>query len=285
MRFGRWMAGLAILAWMGAAEPTLAGVMSKAEFRLEVRDAILRLAPDVKFEFVDEDTLRVGRHGKKPSAEGLQLFLGAQYARYLNAPDEAQVVIDRVARLAIAADEPGESATRENLIVLVRPVEYVEQPGAEKMNLIWRPFAGDFVEVVAVDAPETFQLADGEKVDLLFPTRDATWKAALANTRKRMGALEVERLSEGVWAISSESGLSLSVLEDPEAWRVNGVTISADPWAVLLQRNLLLLVEGGDKERLAKLSAFLDEMSQSPETFSTIFQRHAGVWSSLEQRP
>lgn len=285
MALGRWMRRIALgLILVVCASPAWAGVMSKAEFRMELRDAIVRLAPKAKVKTVDEDTLYVVAPGSKPK-DGSSIFVGNAYGRYLNQPDALETIIGQMARMALE-DDKFAAMTQDNLVVLIRPVDYVAQPGFEKIKFLTRPFAGDFIQIVAVDGEETFQMAPADQITPLFPDEAAAWARAEANTRMKMGRMEIDTLEPGVWVITNQSSLALNFVNQPDAWTVHGVTMTGDPVAVFSQRNLLLLADGGDKDRLERVATFVDQTAGDPEIISTtLFTRRDGVWSVLERKP
>jgi hypothetical protein len=285
MAFGRWtgriVIGLILFAFAGSA---WAGVMSKAEFRMELRDAIVRLAPKAKVKMVDEDTLRVVPPGSKPK-DGSSIFVGNAYDRYLNDPDALETIVGQMARMALE-DDKFAAVTQDNLIVLIRPIDYVTQPGFEKIKFLTRPFAGDFIQIIAVDGAETFQMVAADQITPVFPSEAAAWAQAEANTRMKMGRMEINTLEPGVWTITNESSLALNFVNQPDTWKLHGVTMTGDPVAVFSQRNLLLLADGGDKDRLKRVATFVDQLAGDPEIISTtLFTRHDGVWSVLERKP
>lgn len=285
MAVGRWMGRLAIgLIVMALASPAWAGVMSKAEFRLELRDAIVRLAPKAKVKMVDDDTLNVVPPGSKPK-DGSSIFIGNAYDRYLNQPDALETIIGQMARLALDNGKL-DAVTQENLVVLIRPIDYVTQPGFDKIKFLTRPFAGDFIQIVAVDGAETFQMTAADQITPAFLDEAAAWARAEANTRKKMGRMEIDTLEPGVWTISNDSGLALNFVNQPDTWKTYGVMMTGDPVAVFSQRNLLLLTDSEDKDRLERVAMFVDQLAGDPEIISTtMFTRHDGVWSVLERKP
>lgn len=285
MSVNKWVGQVAAVTIAFAlAGPAWAGVMSKAEFRLELRDAIVRLSPKAKVAMEGDDTLRVSLPGAKPD-DGSSLFVGNAYERYLNQPDQLEAIVGQMARTAVATEDPA-AITQESLVVLIRPIDYVTQSGLDKITFLTRPFAGDFVEIVAVDGAETFQMTAADKIVPLFPDEAAAWARAEANTRAKMGRMEIETLEPGVWSITNESSLALSFVKQPDTWKVHGVTMTGDPVVVFMQRNLLLLVDGGDKDRLKRVAMFVDQIAGDPEIISTtMFTRHDGVWSVLERKP
>lgn len=284
MRFGRWAAGLAMAAWLGAAGPALAGVMSQAEFRLEIRDAIIRLDPKAKIKLVDDDTLTVRPRGAKAGSES-SVFVGSAYERYQNSPDKLEEIVGQMARAALTATTVPD-VTPESLVVLLRPIDYVERVRSEKVGPLIRPFAGDFIEVVAIDTGDTFRTEGADMLTPLFPDEAAAWDRARANTLAKMGRLKVDSLEPGVWTITNDTSLALEFVNQPQTWAAHGVVLEGDPVVVFSQRNLLLLADGGDKDRVERVAMFVDQLAGDPEIMSTtMFTRHNGVWSVLERKP
>lgn len=278
---GWLMAGLLALALAG---PAWAGVMSKAEFRLELGDAVHKLSPKAKIETVDDDTLRVVLPGAKPD-EGVSMFIENAYARYLNRPETLETIIGQMARSVLATRDLAK-VTPENLVVLIRPTDYLAQPGFESIKFMTRPFADGFMQILMIDGAETFQMAAADQIAALFPEEASAWARAEANTRAKMGRMDIETLEPGVWTITNESSLALTFVNQPDTWKSYGVTMTGDPVAVFSQRNLLLLADGGDKDRVERVAMFVDQLAGDPEIISTtLFTRHDGVWSVLERKP
>jgi hypothetical protein len=285
MAAGKWMTRIAVgMIVFALAGPAWAGVMSKGEFRLELRDAIVRLSPKTKVEMVGDDTLRVAPAGSKPE-DAASIYVGNAYERYLNRPDQLETIVGQMARTSLATGNPA-AVVQESLVVLIRPIGYVTQPGFEKIKFLTRPFAGDFIEIVAVDGEETFQMTAADKITPLFPDEAAAWARAEANTRAKMGRMSIDTLEPGVWTVTNDSSLALNFVNQPDTWSVHGVTMTGDPVAVFSQRNLLLLADSGDKDRLERVAMFVDQIAGDPEIISTtMFMRHNGVWSVLERKP
>ncbi len=285
MAIEKWAARVAAgMMGLALASPAWAGAMSKVEFRMEVRDAIHKLSPKATIQMVGDDSLRVQPPGAKPD-DGMSVFLGNAYERYLNDPEALETIVGQITRTALAADLSA-PVDKDRLVVLIRPVDYVTQPGFDKIKFLIRPFAGDFIKIVAIDDPETFRMGSADDVRPLFADDDALWAQAEANTRARMGKLEIDELEPGVWTVTNDTSLALNFAEQPDLWRVHGVAVTGDPVVVFLQRNLLLLVDGGDKDRVQRAATFASQLAGEPEIISTtMFTRHNGVWSVLEQRP
>jgi hypothetical protein len=142
-----------------------------------------------------------------------------------------------MARTVLATNDPA-AVTKEDLVVLIRPIDYVTQPGFEKIKFLTRPFAGDFIEIIAIDGEETFQMTPADKITPLFPDEAAAWARADANTRTKMGRMEIDALEPGVWTITNESSLALNFVNQPDTWKIHGITMTGDPVAVFSQRNL-----------------------------------------------
>jgi hypothetical protein len=272
---------LSVLACF-VALPVNAAPLTMLEFRAQVRGAIEARAPRARIDAIDERTLAVKLPGGGPNDE-FKVMLESAYGRYLNNPAGREAVIDQLVRvLDNATTEP--KPTPDNVVILVRPADYFETAGLSEIKTMFRPFGDGFIELIAMDLGETFRVGGAEDLLTMFKDPDTAWRQAAANTRSRNVKYDIEAPARGLWMISSASSLAPYFVETPDLWAANGVTIKGDPIAVFLQRNLLLLADGGDKDLRAGLAMFLDNAKEDPETISTtMYIRRSGVWSILKQ--
>jgi hypothetical protein len=269
-----------VIAWPASADP-----LSLLEFRALVRGAVEKRLPGARIQEIDDRTLRVTPPGGGPGDE-IKMMVEGAYGRYLNDPASRDAVIDQLVRVTSTLDTTP-AAKSDNVVILIRPSDYLANAGLGEMKALTRPFGSGFIEVIALDIGETFRVGEADEVLKIFKDRDAVWRRAAENTRARNLRFDVEPLGNGgAWAISSDSSLAPFFVETPDLWAANGVTIKGDPIAVFLRRNLLLLADGGDMDLRLKLAIFLDNIRDDPETISTtMYIRRNGVWSVLKQGP
>ncbi|WP_168075553.1 hypothetical protein [Caulobacter sp. SSI4214] len=276
---------LSLVSSVVIASPVSANPLSLLEFRALVRSAVEKRLPGAQIQEIDDRTLGVTPPGGGQGDE-IKMMVEGAYGRYLNDPMSRDAVIDQLVRVTSTLNTIP-AAKPDNVVILLRPSDYLANSGLGEIKALTRPFSEGFIEVIAVDVGETFRVGEADEVTKIFKNRDAIWARASENTRARNTRFDVEPLGNGgVWAISSDSSLAPFFVETPDVWAANGVTIKGDPIAVFLRRNLLLLADGGDMDLRLKLSIFLDNVRDDPETISTtMYIRHNGVWSALKQGP
>lgn len=273
---------LGVLSTFAIATPSLAKPLTPLQFRNEARAAVERLIPGVKVQVVDERTLRVRLPGAGRTDE-LQMMLDGAYDRYLNDPAAREAIIEQMVRVLVSANT-APVATQDNMVILLRPADYLQSSGLGAVKALSRPFGAGFIEIVALDVGETFRVVGVEDLLPAGKDPDTIWRKAAENTRAKNAAYDVGHPTVGVWTISSDSSLAPYFVMTPDLWAANGVVMTGDPVAVFLERNLLLLADGGDKDLIKGLPIFLNKVKEEPGTISTtMYIRRNGVWSVLEQ--
>jgi len=273
---------LGVMAALAIATPSLAKPLTPLQFRNQAGAAVERLLPGAKVRAVDERTLRIKLPGGGRDDE-LRMMLDGAYDRYLVDPDARDAIIEQMVRALVSANT-APVATQDNMVILLRPVDYLEVSGLGAVEALTRPFGAGFMEIVALDVGETFRVVGVDELLPVVKEKDAIWRKAAENTRARNSVYEVAHPAAGVWTISAPSSLAPYFVLSPDLWAANGVSIKGDPVAVFLERNLLLLADGGDKDLMKGLPIFLNKVKAEPGTISTtMYIRRNGAWSVLEQ--
>lgn len=255
-------------------------IMPMSEFQLEVRAALLKVDPTLRIELVGEDSLKIRQAKVIKDDDGMSLFLDNAYDRYRNAPGDVDKIIGQLARVMASSGEKA-ALERDKLVVLIRPVEYLQaMPGLE---LVYRPLVGDFIEVVAIDESESFRLATKDDLTKAGIEAADAWTAARKNTGDKIGPFEVQSMEPGVWFVTDGASLALNLVSMPERWAAQGIQIKDEAAVVFLQRNVLLIADTADPARLSRFVKFVKANEGEPEVFSTkIFLYRHGNWSVLE---
>ncbi|WP_146219067.1 hypothetical protein [Caulobacter sp. D4A] len=255
-------------------------IMPMSEFQLEMRAALLKADPTLRIELVGEDSLKIHQAKAAKDDEGMSLFLDNAYGRYRNAPGDLDKIVGQLARVMASSGEKA-ALERDKLVVLIRPVEYLQaMPGAE---LVYKPLVGDFIEVVAVDESESFRLATKDDLAKAGIETAEAWAAARKNTGEKIGPIEVQSMEPGVWFVTDGASLALNLVSMPERWAAQGIEIKDEAAVVFLQRNVLLIADTADPARLSRFVKFVKANEGEPEVFSTsVFLYRHGNWSVLE---
>ena len=153
-------------------------------------------------------------------ADGSELTVSIDevYARYLRNPAAVDALIERFVPAALG---PEGEATVDQLVVILRPADYLQRSLPADVPrtdvLASRPMAGDLAWYLAVDAPRTIRLASPADLARWHLDEAAAWARAVANVKGRVGPLEQTRLGDedGADGLGAKSGLAPSVLADP----------------------------------------------------------------------
>ncbi|MFT4253496.1 MAG: hypothetical protein QM608_13535 [Caulobacter sp.] len=255
-------------------------IMPMSEFQLEMRAALLKVDPTLRIELVGEDSLQIHQAKAAKDDKGTSLFLDNAYGRYRNTPEDLDKIVGQLARVMALGGKQA-AFERDKLVVLIRPVEYLQaMPGLE---LVYKPLVGDFIEVMAIDESESFRLASKDDLAKAGVEAADAWAAARKNTGEKIGPFEVEPVGPGVWVVTDGAGLALNLASMPERWAALGIQVKDEAAVVFLQRNVLLIADTADRERFSRFTALVKAGEGEPEVFSTtIFLYRHGNWSVLE---
>lgn len=273
---------IGVLVALAITTPSMANPLTPLQFRNQARAAVERLLPGAKVRAVDERTLRIKLPGGGRDDE-VQMMLDGAYDRYLLDPGARDAILEQMVRVLVSANT-APLATQDNMVILLRPADYLQASDLGAVKALTRSFGEGFMEIVALDIGETFRVVGVEDLLPVVKGEDAIWRKAAENTRARNAVYDVAQPTSGVWTISSASSLAPYFVMSPDLWAANGVMIKGDPVAVFLERNLLLLADGGDKDLMKGLPIFLNKVKAEPGTISTtMYIRRNGAWSVLEQ--
>lgn len=215
--------------------------------------------------------------GKKRERDSLRMG----YIEYLRTPDHLDYVIDRM--IATLKQDEAELAPRpERLVVILRTKDTQVELGPSKpVGVISRPFAGDLVQILAIDSPAAIQYAGKETLQALGMSEDQAWDRGLANLPERMGRLEVEPMEQirQLTATSSESGLATSALLLPAACALgtNGKLV------LILARHFFVQPRTEDERTIAGFWRLARFELTNPEAYSrTVIACRDGRWAAVE---
>jgi hypothetical protein len=253
------LAVLMLLAWTGFAHAQ--ALLSPTEFRDQVIALIGTIEPQAEVEIRDE--LGVTLH-RQPGDEGIQVNFDNAYRDYINNPAILATIVERFARFA-ATDTPFERG-HDRVIGVLRPrLALEEMQTAIGASLVWRPFAGDLIEILVFDSAERIEYAQASALEELGLTADAAWALAPANVRTRMGPLGREQLSPGIDFISGDNGITPSLLTVPDFC---AAPETAGRLYLVLERNAILIADGREPDVRAAFIAFAHNAASAGESMS-----------------
>jgi hypothetical protein len=278
-RIGSVMAVAVSLA-LALANPALADrVLSKVQFRDRFVREIHQIAPDVAVKVISEEQVEIS----KPGEDTVSSYLFNAYGEYLKDQPALDPLIERYARLAIASMQPAGAIQIKDLVILIRPRAYLDVLRAERVT---RPLTGDLVEVIAINAPEAFQIPTLEQLSKSLGAPDDTlWVHALENTKVLIGACSATKLSEGVTDLQCNPGFASSVLLLDEMW-VHGKLPGRGAAIVLVGKDDLLIAHAGAPKSIAALTGFLAAHADDPSFLSaTLLVRTGDGWATYAPSP
>lgn len=251
--------------------------MSAKAFRELFIARVEKALPGTRLKRLDDETVEITLPGKARDRASLRMA----YIEYLRDPEQVEDVISRVIA-TLSQDDSELAANADRLVVILRPPEpTVELGPAEAEGLLTRPFAGDLVQVLAIDSAASIRYADAEDLGELGMTEDQAWARALANLPVRMGELDVGPLEEAedLIAVGNESGLAPSVLLLPGACDAgkSGLPI------LVLARHFFVQPADGTAETMGGFWRLAEFEKTSPEAFSReVIACRDGRWATVE---
>lgn len=193
-------------------------VQAPAQFRDAVMAAIREHAPGAQVEARGDLAL----HVRTPSGEDRTMDVSRAYSEYTADPASHDQIIARWARVSsLSADDVQRT---ERIVSILRPRTMVEAQeravaqGGESARLVYRPFAGDLVEVLAFDSADALLMASRGALAELGLSEAQAWALAPNNLVQRAGRLELHpvRGQDTIAYVTGGNGLAPSALTDSE---------------------------------------------------------------------
>jgi len=264
-----------VVALFFAAPAFAQQMLSQSEFRDAVVAMIRAEAPRAQIELRDELGITVRNTGNKELPE-FQVNLDNAYREYQNDPAALTDILDRWVRFATQAPEHAQMA--ERVVAVVRPRAMAEsmatasqdqrrESGLAPSSLVWRPLAGDLVEILVFDGAETIQYALEESLAEVGLTVDQAWSRAPLNLPERLGELEVGGVegADRLVYVTGGNGLAPSTLLD------GGVCSRGNfdrHLFLLVDRNGYIVADRTDPVAETQFRQLLDEQRLSGDAIS-----------------
>lgn len=260
---------------MASCAPAAAAPGSREAFRDAFAQRAEKAMPGVKVKALDDATLRI----TWPDGTRENLSIATAYEYYEKDPERSDEIMDSLVAILQEGTE-GEVASRNNLIVVVRPAgAQVEIGGGQAISLS-RPFAGDMIQILAVDSETSIRYAGRDDLVKLKLSEAEAWKLGLANLSVRMGKLEARPLQgvEGLLGVGSESGLGPSALLGPPPCGP-GSERPEGQLVLVMARDFFAVPANDQPASLAVFWAMARHEAASPEAFSrTAITCKGGRW-------
>jgi hypothetical protein len=269
------VSGLVSLAGPACADQTLSNV----QFRDRFIETIHRLAPKVKVTVVSADQIDLS----EPGLEDVRSNLFNAYHAYLVDKSSLDSVTAGYAKLAVESMQPAGAIKIDDLVILIRPRGYLAEIPQEK---VVRPLAGDLMQVVAVNKPDSFDIPTLEQISKsIGAPDDKLWARALENTKALIGSCSATKLSEGVIDLECNQGFASSVLLLDEMWVPHKLPRRGAA-IVSVGKDDLLVAHAGAPKSVAALTGFLAAHANDPSFLSsTLLVRTETGWATYAPNP
>ncbi|MGE0743442.1 MAG: hypothetical protein AB7O98_19065 [Hyphomonadaceae bacterium] len=196
-------------------------LMTPSEFRDAAIALIRAEVPEAQIEIRDELGITVRRPENQEMTE-FSINFDNGYAEYQRNPDAVTDILDRWVSFAILP--PEESQMAERVVAVLRTRDTLTSyaaalaQGETPATLVWRPFAGDLVEIIVFDGAETIQYASEQSLSDIGLTPDMAWAMAPGNLPARLGELEVGGVdgADRLVYVTGGNGLAPSSLTDAQ---------------------------------------------------------------------
>jgi hypothetical protein len=227
----------------------------------------------VQIERTGELSIIVRNRNNKQSPETRVNFDNA-YLEYERDPDALADVLHRWARFATEPLE--DSQMTERVVSVLRSRELVTHfdqeaaarapAGVAPSSIVWRPFAGDIVEIVAFDGAETIQYATEEALAELGLSPEQAWETAPRNLPSRLGELELGGVegADSLVFVTGGNGLAPSTLIDGRICLGEGATSIF----LLVDRNGFIMADGADSRARLQFVELLNDLRQNGNSLS-----------------
>ena len=269
------MRGLLVALVLLIAPPALAqSLLGPSEFRDAVVAMIQAQAPNAQIEMRDALGITVRNPGNKEMPE-FQVNFDNAYREYQGNPGALAEFTARWARFA--TEMPEHSQMAERVVSVVRSRLTVEGMAAEAerlaaeggagLRILWRPLAGDLVEVLVFDGAETIQYATPEALEELGLTVEQAWASTPNNLPARLGELELGGVEGADRLVYVTGGNGLT----PSTLLPGGVCAAAEMHTQLflvVDRNGYIAADRADPIAHTQFRQLLDELRASSDAFS-----------------
>jgi hypothetical protein len=237
-------------------------VLSPSQFRDAAIALVQAQAPNVEVERVGELGAVVRRpvEGGKPQEFNVNFDSG--YRDYTASPERLNDILGRWSRLILA---PSQERGYERIISVLRHRDMANVVlGGQQVSLVWRPFAGDLIELLAFDSAEQIHYATTEDLQQIEITADAAWALTPENVRTRMGPLVRESLSPSMDLLSGDNGITPSLLTVPDFCTPE----TAGKLYLVADRNLIVIGDARSEANRQEFAAFARAASLGGDSLS-----------------
>lgn len=229
-----------------ACSPTSAErLMTVSQFRDLFGERLQASYPDSRITAWNESTLKiVGPDGGEEYHS-----VGNAYEIYAREPVRRDELLDRLLQSRLESQQP-KAVTTDRLVIVIRPPDALTKipGGGEPRNAVSRPFAGDLVQILAIDGEHSLAYANSKDIAELGVSEDEAWRRGVANVPVRVGELNEGVLPDApdLLAVTASSSLAPSILVSPQACAQGSLRVAEGQAVLLVDRNMFLTTDVAD---------------------------------------
>jgi hypothetical protein len=266
---------LALALSMMPATALAQQLLAPTEFRDAVIAALRTQTPGAEIELRDSlgITVRDASNTERPE---FQVNLDNAYRDYQASPGDLARIIDHWVRFATLPLENSQMAERVVSIVRARSTvdamtdalnEERTDSSSSASTMIWRPLAGDLVEILVFDGAETIQYAMQESLSEVGLTIDQAWGLAPQNLPHRLGEMQLGGVAgaDRLVYVTGGNGLAPSTLLE------GGVCAHGNFNAhmfLVVDRNAYVIAERTDSVALTQFRQLFEDLRSSGDAMS-----------------
>jgi hypothetical protein len=164
-----------------------------------------------------------------------------------------------------ALDGQGAPLDRNRLVVLLRPDAYLKSAEESRVEIVWRPFAGDMIAVLAQEDQGMFRYHPKQDLAAAGLNEVDAWALALDNLRKQHGSMQRTPNQAGAEHVTAPSGVATGFLALPESCQVDGPDYDAH----VVDRDSYFRADLGKPDASPMLAGYVAELLASPPVYSS----------------
>lgn len=254
---------LATTASCNAQQP-----LTRSGFRDAVARELSSRRPDLCVRSRDESGLSVGRSAA--ACEEMQVSTAYVYEQYASDPTHQSLYVGQLVTTALSGiaslEEPPITPDRTRIVAVLRPDAYAATAGAagDAESSIWRPFAGDFIVVLAHANDGQIRSLRGIDLQQIGLSETQAWELAIANLRLRIGDLERTPNAAGAEHVTSTSGLAPAHLLLPDTCTPRGPDFDV----FVVARDSFFYADASKPQATAMLASYAAELIPQDAVYS-----------------
>lgn len=241
--------------------------LTQSGFRDAVARELSSKRPDLCIRSQGESGLSVGRSSE--ACDEVQVSTAYIYQNYVADRTHQSLYVDQLVIMAlsgIVSLEAPFTPDRTRIVAVLRPDAYAANAGdaGDAESSIWRPFAGDFIAMLAQENEGQIRSLRGVDLARIGLSESQAWDLAVANLRPRLGDLERTPNAAGAEHVTSASGLAPAQLLLPDTCTPHGPDFDV----FVVSRDSFFYANASKPQATAMLAGYAGELVQQDAVYS-----------------